>query len=99
MSANATRFRVGVELEPNTTSRCAACDKPFVSGLVYAVPHDATPWKAEDDESREYGYVMWHEACDEGSLVADLASRRVSPSSIYGHSLKMMTSTPSGSSW
>lgn len=73
MADGATRFRVGVDFHPGPTNRCLACGKPFVSDLVYGIAYDATPWKAEDDESREYGYFMWHESCDEGSLAADIA--------------------------
>jgi hypothetical protein len=73
MSDSATIFTVGKDLL--TSGACDACREPLKQGdRVFWLGHVATPWKAEDDEDKEWSGYTWHVGCDEGSLAADLAS-------------------------
>jgi hypothetical protein len=74
MSDAAQRFTVGKDVFPGRHNRgCDVCGKPLESSQrVYMLCHNATPWKAEDDEP-EWGGYTWHVECDEGSLAALLA--------------------------
>lgn len=74
MSDAAQRFTVGKDIFPGAHDKgCDACEQPLTAGQhVYMLCHNATPWKAEDDEP-EWGGYTWHVDCDEGSIAAGLA--------------------------
>ncbi|ORA23415.1 hypothetical protein [Mycobacterium aquaticum] len=71
MSDTAQRFTVGRDIFMSGTALCPVCSQPFKGGeRVYDLTHDSTPWRAEDDEDREYASYTWHVDCDQGSLAA-----------------------------
>ena len=70
-SGEAEKHTVGTTLIPHGDTTCDACKQPLLTGeIVHLVTYPGTPWKSEDSEDHEWGSIVWHVECDEGSLAA-----------------------------